>query len=294
MDTIFTYGEFTTRNIGFVTVEEQEILRNSRVFVPGVGGMGGFAVAALARAGVENFIIADIDTFEVSNLNRQIFSFVDAVGKDKAEAAKKNLENINPGIKVKVCGGDWLDNLDEILKTTDIVINGCDDIKSTILLMRKCREYKLPAIDAFASPLPNVYVIRAQDSRPEEVFGFPTVNLGPDGITAELAKQCFLKEMEHLAVHSTSMSYVDLDIAREIINGTRKRISFAPMVWTTGCMMAYEAIRQLLKKEGGPGVKGIFYNPWTCETEKPKGKIWAFIRRYFVRKRLEKLANGRN
>jgi tRNA A37 threonylcarbamoyladenosine dehydratase len=73
----FTYDEFITRNIGFVSVQEQEILKHANIFIPGVGGMGGAALACLARVGVCNFTIADIDTFEVSNLNRQIFSSLD-------------------------------------------------------------------------------------------------------------------------------------------------------------------------------------------------------------------------
>ncbi|MEO8146940.1 MAG: ThiF family adenylyltransferase [Bacteroidia bacterium] len=289
MEAVFTYEEFTTRNIGFVSEAEQKILKNLRVFVPGVGGMGGTAVACLARAGVENFIIADIDYFEISNLNRQVFSSMNVIGKDKATVTKEVLESINPQIKAELRNKNWVNELDEILKKTDIVINGCDDIKSTIQLMRKCREYKLPAIDAFASPLPNVYVIRPDDQRPEEVFGFPTVNLPMDKITKEIEGQCLLKEVEHIAVYSSSLNYVDLKIAKEIMNGTRKRISFSPMVWTTGCMMAYEVVRLALNKKGGPGVKGMFFNPWTCNIEKPQGWLTSSIRRFFVKRFLSKI-----
>lgn len=285
----FSYEEFITRNIGFVSENEQQILRKMCVFVPGVGGMGGAAVACLARAGVENFIIADIDHFELSNMNRQIFSSMDVLGKDKAEVTKKTLLTINPEIKIGIHTANWVNELDDILKKTDVVINGCDDIKSTIQLMRKCKEYKLPAIDAFASPLPNVYVIRPADKRPEEAFGFPTVNMPVEKITKEIEKQCMQKEVEHIAVHSSSLKYVDLNIAKEIMNGTRKRISFSPMVWTTGCMMAYEAVRLILNKKGGPNVAGMFFNPWTCEVEKPKGLLMAAIHRYYVRRFMSNL-----
>jgi molybdopterin-synthase adenylyltransferase len=289
MEIKFSYEEFITRNIGFVSQKEQQILRKMRVFVPGVGGMGGVAVACLARAGVENFIISDIDQFEISNMNRQIFSSIDVIGKDKAEVTQKILENINPEIKIEIRDGNWVNELDEILKKTDIVINGCDDIKATIKMMRKCKEFGLPAIDAFASPLPNVYVVRPTDKRPEEAFGFPTVNISVEKITKEIEMQCMQKEVEHIAVHSSSLNYVDLNIAKEIMNGTRKRISFSPMVWTTGCMMAYEAIRLILNKTGGPDVAGMFFNPWTCKVEKPKGRLIAAIRRYYVKKFMSKL-----
>lgn len=289
MENTFNYNEFITRNIGFVTEKEQEILRKTRVFIPGVGGMGGAAVACLARAGVEHFIIADIDHFDVSNMNRQIFSSMEVVGKAKAAVTKKTLESINPGIQVEIKDGNWVSELDEILKRTDLVINGCDDMAATIQLMRKCREYKISAIDAFASPLPSVYVIRPDSERPEEAFGFPTVNIAFEKISPEMIRTCVLKEIEHVAVHSSSLNYVDRKIAGEIMNGTRKRISFAPMVWMTGCLMSYEAVRLVLKKAGGPGVNGMFYNPWTCKVERPKPKLSSSIRRFFVRRFMGKL-----
>jgi molybdopterin/thiamine biosynthesis adenylyltransferase len=292
MDTVeeFTYQKFTTRNIGFVTENEQSMLKHTRVFVPGVGGMGSAAVACLARAGVGHFIISDVDQFEISNLNRQMFSSMDAMGKDKSEVTKRCLEMINPEIKVEIRTGNWVNELDDILKKADIVINGCDDIKSTIQLMRKCKDYNLPAIDAFASPLPNVYVIRPENKRPEEVFKFPTIGIPLELITKELEAQCFQKEIEHIAVHSNSLNYVDLNIAKEIKTGIRKRISFAPMVWTTGCMMAYEAVRLILNKSGGPDERGVFFNPWTMETEKPKGPIMSLIRRFFMKRFLKQLS----
>lgn len=286
----FTYEEFTTRNIGFVSFQEQEILKHARIFIPGVGGMGGAALACLARAGVCNFTIADIDTFEISNLNRQMFSSLDVIGCDKANVTKKFLEKINPEIKINIRTGNWINELDDILKNTDLVINGCDDIKATIHLMRKCAEHKIHAIDAFASPLPNVYVIRAQDKRPEDVFGFPTAGIPLESVTKEMEGICLQKEIEHVAVHSNSLDYVDLGIAGEILSGKRKRISFAPMVWTTGCLMSYEAVRLLLNKKGGVGVRGIFFNPWTLKVEKSKTRLTATFRRYFVRRFLNQLS----
>jgi molybdopterin/thiamine biosynthesis adenylyltransferase len=93
----FSYADFTTRNIGFVSEAEQQRLLAGRVLVIGVGGMGGAAVQALARAGVGGFGIADIDTFEVSNLNRQVFADLDSINQDKAAETAKRLRRINPG-----------------------------------------------------------------------------------------------------------------------------------------------------------------------------------------------------
>ena len=92
----FTYSEFTTRNLGFVSEEEQQALKDARVFVCGTGGMGGCAIMALIRAGVGNLILADLDAFEISNLNRQLFATLDTVAQDKAESTRNQCLRINP------------------------------------------------------------------------------------------------------------------------------------------------------------------------------------------------------
>ena len=85
---IFSYKTMITRNAGFINADEQGKLRNARVFIPGIGGMGGAAFMAMLRAGIGNFIIADLDGFEISNLNRQLFCNLDTVNIHKAVAAK--------------------------------------------------------------------------------------------------------------------------------------------------------------------------------------------------------------
>src|SRR5690349_7495043 len=106
----------TGRNIGFVTTDEQRALRDGRVFICGVGGMGGAAAMALARAGVGNLVIADFDVFEISNLNRQVFAFEDTLGKEKTHVTRERLAAINPEIRVTVLGRDWAARLDETLR----------------------------------------------------------------------------------------------------------------------------------------------------------------------------------
>jgi tRNA A37 threonylcarbamoyladenosine dehydratase len=78
----FTYDELVGRNLGFVTAAEQERIRTTPVFVCGVGGMGGACVQSLVRAGVGRLAIADVDRFEVSNLNRQVFATLSTVGEE--------------------------------------------------------------------------------------------------------------------------------------------------------------------------------------------------------------------
>lgn len=288
----FSYEEFTTRNIGFVTPEQQQQLRGAKIFVAGVGGMGGAAVMCLARSGVGHIKLADLDEFEVSNLNRQMVATMETVGADKAESTVAAIRAINPECVVENVGADWVSRLDEILPAVDLVINGCDDARATITLMRRAAHHRRTVIDAFASLLPNVYVVSPDDPRPEVTFGYPTVGLAPEAITAEVARECLGKEIEWMLIHSSSADYVQLDIAAELISGKRKRFSFAPMVWTTGCMMAYEAIRIILKMPGGPGPRGIFFNPWAGKVERPLGAALTAIKRQLVRRFLARLTGA--
>lgn len=265
----FTYEEFSTRNIGFVTAEEQARLRAAHVFIPGVGGMGAACLLSLARAGVGNFTIADLDVFEVSNLNRQVFAFTDTVGKDKAASAAEALKRINPQVNLQVLGKEWLDRVDELAGSHAVLVNGTDDTQASVALYRAAKAKRVSVIDAYASPLPSVYVVRPDDPRPEERLGYPTQGKDWRQITDEDRANSFMKELEWVLVHSSAHKHVDLGIAAELAAGKRKRFSFAPMVITTGNMMAYEAIRLILGKPGGADHRGYFYNPHDLKIEKP-------------------------
>ena len=76
--------------------EGLEKLRNARVAVFGVGGVGGFAVEALARSGIGALELIDKDTVSLSNLNRQIIATRDTIGRDKVDVAAERVRSIDP------------------------------------------------------------------------------------------------------------------------------------------------------------------------------------------------------
>jgi hypothetical protein len=265
----FNYGEMTQRNIGFVTAAEQAKLRKSRLFVCGTGGMGGACLQALARAGVSSFEIADFDTFEVSNLNRQVFASLSDVGQEKVEVTRKKLLDINPEIQIKVHGADWIKNIDSILKRCKLVINGMDDIAAGIHLYRRAQKLKVTVIDAYTSPLPSVTYVRPEDPRPEERLRYPSRGVKWEKLTPDHINGSKLREIEYVMVHSSSAKAVDLDIAAEMIAGKRSRMSFAPMVITTGNLMAFAAVAHLLKRKPTADYRGYFFNPHEGSVERP-------------------------
>ncbi len=288
----FDYAVMTHRNAGFVTEAEQARLRATPVFVCGVGGMGGAAVQSLARAGMERLAIADMDVFEVSNLNRQVFADLHTVGKGKVEATVERLAAINPGLRPVTFGPEWTGRLDEILAEYKVVVNGMDDLAAGIHLYRKAREHGATVIDAYTSPLPSVTLVRPGDPRPEERLGFPTVGKRWDALSAADADACKMAEATYVMVHSSSAEHIDLDFAAEMLAGKRSRPSFAPMVILTGNLMAYEAVKLALGKPSGVDFRGCFYNPWTLEVERPRPAPVAWLRLQVVRRKLRELANG--
>jgi molybdopterin/thiamine biosynthesis adenylyltransferase len=285
----FDYAEFTTRNIGFVSPAEQETLRGSCVFVAGTGGMGGAALMGLARAGVGKLIVADIDVFEISNLNRQLFAFTDTIGRQKAEAAAEALRRINPQVEIEVLGKEWPDAIERIAGSATVLVNGTDDLAASLLLYRTARTHGLPVIDAYASPLPSVYVTRPGDAMPEERLGYPTIGTAWNAVTKAQREAAFQCEIMHVLMHSSSRHHIDLAAAAEVAAGRRSRMSFAPMVISTGMLMAYEALALLTGKRTGTDNRGWFLNPYKPAVERPKPALAAALLRPLVRRFLDRM-----
>jgi len=111
--------------------DQYEKLKDSKVIILGVGGVGGHALDCLYRSGIENITIVDYDCYEESNQNRQIGS--DAIGKIKVEHLKTIYPNIVP-INKKI-DLEWVENFD--LSSYDLILDAIDDIKPKIKLITK-------------------------------------------------------------------------------------------------------------------------------------------------------------
>lgn len=115
-------------------------LRNSRVIVFGVGGVGGFAVEALARAGVGEITIVDNDTVSLTNLNRQIIATYDTIDQPKVEVMEKRIQSINKDCNVitrQVFVNN--DNIEELVeKDIDYVVDAIDTVSAKLGLAEYC------------------------------------------------------------------------------------------------------------------------------------------------------------
>jgi molybdopterin/thiamine biosynthesis adenylyltransferase len=129
----------------------QEILKNSRVLIAGVGGLGCEIAKNLAMVGVGHLDLVDLDIIEHSNLNRQVL-FIDAeMGEPKATAAAKKLKQINPNITIKGYASSLERLTPELYKKADVIIGGLDSMNARLNLNAHCVRFKKPLIDGGVS-----------------------------------------------------------------------------------------------------------------------------------------------
>lgn len=135
------------RNYKTISLEQQQILAQSTVTVIGCGGLGGFIIEGLARSGVGRLRLVDFDTFDVSNLNRQLFSTEQTVGASKLEQAVARVQAINSSVHVEAMEmmAD-LDNLPQIIQGSSVVVDAVDAIDVKIWLEQSCNTMNIPLI----------------------------------------------------------------------------------------------------------------------------------------------------
>ena len=133
--------------------EPVERLRSARVAVFGVGGVGGFCVEALARAGVGTLHLYDDDTVSESNLNRQIAALHSTLGQPKAEVMAQRVKDINPDCQVMAIRMFYLpQNADEVdLAQYDYVIDCIDTVAAKLELVSRCIALQVKIISAMGS-----------------------------------------------------------------------------------------------------------------------------------------------
>lgn len=128
-------------------------LNASKVWVFGCGGVGGYVVEALARAGVGHICVVDMDVVDETNINRQIIATHSTIGEAKAEVMKKRCEDINPGIDfVAVNKMFSAENEDEFdFSDADYIIDAIDMVTSKLILIEKAKAAGVPIISSMGT-----------------------------------------------------------------------------------------------------------------------------------------------
>ena len=147
----FDYSPAFSRNIGWVTQAEQLKLKEARIAIAGLGGVGGAYLLTLTRLGITNFNIADFDDFDVHNLNRQAGAFMPFMGHPKIDTVAQMARDINPEIDLGLYPqGVSPENVDEFLRDVDVYVDGLDffALPARRMVFAKCREKGIPALTA--------------------------------------------------------------------------------------------------------------------------------------------------
>lgn len=148
---VFSYDDAFSRNIGWLTEAEQQVLKGKRIAIAGMGGVGGIHLLTLARLGIGHFHLADFDTFDLVNFNRQAGAGMAHLGQPKARVMAEMARDINPELDIKLFPeGVSGDNLETFLEGVDLYIDGLDFFVFEIrrATFAACARRAIPAVTA--------------------------------------------------------------------------------------------------------------------------------------------------
>lgn len=141
-----------TRSRMLLGAKSMDRLKNCKIAVFGVGGVGGFAVEALARTGVGSFVLVDNDVVSLTNLNRQIIATHNTIGRPKIEVMKERILSINPNAKVEIhCTFYLPGNKENLLYGCDYVIDAIDTISAKVALIMEAQKSNIPIISSMGA-----------------------------------------------------------------------------------------------------------------------------------------------
>ncbi len=215
-----------------------EILKKARVAVFGIGGVGGYTVEALARAGVGTLDIIDKDVVDETNLNRQIIALHDTIGMDKVEVMASRIKQINPEIVVNSYKIFYLpENAATFdLSVYDYIVDAIDNVTAKLELACKAKEANVPLIASMGT------------GNKLDATGFIITDISKTS-GCPLAK-VMRKELKLRGIEHQKVVYSNAIPSKKRPPGS---ISFVPPI--AGLLMAGEVVRDILKAGGHTNVR---------------------------------------
>jgi len=142
-----------SRTIPVIGIDGLNKLKEKKIAIFGIGGVGGYALESLVRAGAENVFIADFDTIDDSNLNRQILFLNENIGENKIDVAIERMKKINPNCKITFSKEKLTSkNLEKIVpEDLDYAIDAIDDIHAKVNLIKFLYEKKIYFISSMGA-----------------------------------------------------------------------------------------------------------------------------------------------
>lgn len=151
---MFEYENAFSRNIGWITKEEQQYIKKVKVAIAGLGGAGGEHALTLARMGFQNFHLSDFDEFEVHNFNRQAGAFMSTADMPKCQVMANMIRDINPEATItEFPQGVTKENINDFFSDVDVYIDGIDffAMEARMLVYQAAQDKGIP--NFLAAPL---------------------------------------------------------------------------------------------------------------------------------------------
>ncbi len=263
-----TYIDSFDRNIGFLTQAQQKTLRKSKIAVLGLGGLGGTCFEVLLRCGIGSFSIVDKDTFELSNINRQIFSFHSTIGKKKTDVAEKFALDINPDVVISKFHSLSTDNVDDVIQDSSAIVLAIDEIKPCVIISRAACASGVPIIEGWGLPYCNYRVISKKTPTLEDLYDLPFHGRDVDSISDDEFKSASFNYLNSLNEGNLFSQFYTEKIEDIILSG--RFPTFAPIVWLTSLFMAMETIKLILGlKDVAMGPSFSLYDPFSRRVPSP-------------------------
>ncbi len=216
--------------------ENLEKLKNSKVAVFGIGGVGSFVLEALTRAGIGNFILVDKDNVDLSNLNRQIIATRKTVGKPKVEVAKERILEINPNTEVEIYKEFFMPETEGILDSTiSYVVDAIDTVTAKIELVKRAQELNIPIISSMGTG-------NKLDPTKFEVSDIYKTSVCP--LAKVMRKELKARKIKKLKVVYSKELPIKVARNEEVIKQIPGSISFVPSV--AGLIIAGEVIKDII------------------------------------------------
>ena len=226
--------------------DAMEKLKNARVAVFGLGGVGGYVVEALARSGVGALDLIDHDTISPTNINRQVLATVDTIGMEKADAAKARVLSINPEIKVnaitKFYGPDTAAEFD--FTQYDYVVDAIDTVTGKLALVVAAQAAGTPILSSMGTG-------NKLDPTRFQIADISKTSVCP--LARVMRKECAKRGIKHLKVLFSTEDPIPSDpntlTDEELPEGRRSlpgSVAFVPSV--AGLIIAGEVIKDLTAK----------------------------------------------
>lgn len=231
MENLFIRSEMLLGN------ENMKKLKNSKVAIFGIGGVGSFVAEALGRIGIGHLVLVDFDDIVPSNINRQIHATTKTIGQLKVDAMSQRLKEINPEIKITAVAEVYnKDKLSILEDDVDYVVDAIDMVTSKLLLIEQCKEKNIPIICSMGTGNKlNPAELEVTDISKTSVCPLAKV------MRTELRKRRIKKVK---VVYSKEQPLKPLQLEESSRRGLPGSVSFVPSV--SGLILASEVVKDLI------------------------------------------------